>query len=204
MMKDVENVVKNVMNRIPDVQPVDFTIDIIDGPVRYDSSWTPGGRKNSLRHGLESMELWTGHVVWKRADRSRSFTVIVKDYEFVTKRRSGNPLFETFVLAVLNRDISVVNNVYELFTDACPCWQDRGSWLKPLGKDSDDRSDAARDAHRKSCWQGLSWSHLGLSYGRKHAYGHKAQADIFDHRAMNLKPCERYIGAIMGTQVTTT
>ena len=58
----VEELTTTVMLQTPDLMYKAFTLRNLEGPVRYDSSWVPGGRRQVLREGLEVMDLWTGEV----------------------------------------------------------------------------------------------------------------------------------------------
>ena len=60
-----------------------WTLMNMEGPVRYDSDWVPGGRRELLRQGLETADLWTGQVWWHYPAMARSFSVVVIDQQYV-------------------------------------------------------------------------------------------------------------------------
>ena len=135
---DLIDLVKSVMRQTAGLGLAPFTLRYLEGPVRYDSSWIPGGRNNVLRQGLEVVDLWTGEVVWNNLGLARSFSVVVIDQEYVEGRRGDRrslPVFETFVVSVLQDDKRGVSRVYEWRTRPQETWRYRGSWLKPLGDD---------------------------------------------------------------------
>ena len=72
--EEVMDVVSNVMARTVDMENAPFTLRNLEGPVRYDSSWVPGGRSTVLRPAAEVVELWTGEVVWDTPAVERSFS----------------------------------------------------------------------------------------------------------------------------------
>ena len=101
---EVPGLVTCVMRQTPDLQSAPFTLESLEGPVRYDSSWVPGERSTILRDGMRSVELWTGQVMWTALDLARSFTVVVMDHEYLEDRHANRrhpPSFETFIVSVL-------------------------------------------------------------------------------------------------------
>ena len=78
---DVKDVVSSVMRQTAGLGSAPFTLRDLEGPVRYDSSWVPGGRRNVLRPGLPVADLWTGQVSWHDPALARLFSVIVMDQE---------------------------------------------------------------------------------------------------------------------------
>ena len=132
----VERLVRDVMLQVPDMETASFVLHEVEGPVRYDSSWVPGGRRREVRHGPGVAELWTGRVSWPDASSARSFSVIVMDEHYLQTcrgRRYLLPDFETFVVGVLRVDQPGVRCVYEWRTRlAVENWLHRGRWLAPL------------------------------------------------------------------------
>ena len=57
----VEDLVSYVMRETPDLKTANFVLNDLEGPVRYDSTWVPGGRQQEIRYGPGVAELWT---VW--------------------------------------------------------------------------------------------------------------------------------------------
>ena len=105
-----------VMRQTPNLMYAPFTLRNLEGPVRYDSSWVPGGRRQVLRQALEVADLWTGQVSWHDPALARSFSVIVMDQYYLENshgHRRHLPDFETFVVAVLQGDQPGVSRVYE-------------------------------------------------------------------------------------------
>ena len=47
----VRELVRSVLRQHPYLRAAPFTIRDVEGPVRYDSSWVPGGRGQVLRQG---------------------------------------------------------------------------------------------------------------------------------------------------------
>ena len=47
--ENVETVVSTVMRQTPDMEHTHFTLANLEGPVRYDSSWIPGGRTSDMQ-----------------------------------------------------------------------------------------------------------------------------------------------------------
>ena len=153
---DVTDLVSSVMRQTADLGSAPFTLRDLEGPVRYDSSWVPGGRRNVLRQGLEVAELWTGQVSWHDPALARSFSVIVMDQEYLEHshgHRRNVPGFETFVVGVLQGDKQGVSRVYEWRTSPERTWRYRGLWLMPLGDDSDRHRRQAVDALGSGSWQ---------------------------------------------------
>ena len=108
----VEDLVSYVMRETPGLKTANFVLNDLEGPVRYDSTWVPGGRQQEIRYGPGVAELWTGLVLWLDARSARSFTVIVMDEKYrkdFTGHRYMLPKFETFVVAVLHlrHDVSL-------------------------------------------------------------------------------------------------
>ena len=60
-------------------------VENLEGPVRYDSSWVPGGRSHVLRRGTDVADLWTGTVEWHTAALARSFSVTVMDQDWLNE-----------------------------------------------------------------------------------------------------------------------
>ena len=112
----VERLVRGVMRQTPNMRTATFDLHDIEGPVRYDSTWVPGGRPREIRHGPGVAELWTGRVSWPDASSARSFSVIVMDEHYLqtcSGLRHLLPDFETFVVGVLRDDQPGVHGVYE-------------------------------------------------------------------------------------------
>ena len=61
---EVERLVSCVMRQTTDMEAAASSLHDVEGPVRYDSSWVPGGRRRELRHGLGVADLWMGLVSW--------------------------------------------------------------------------------------------------------------------------------------------
>ena len=117
------DMVSIAMQQTPNLRDVPFFLRDLEGPVRYDSSWIPGGRSKVLRQGLEAVELWTGRVSWHNPDLARSFSVVVLDQEYIEHfqgLRRIEPSFETFVVGVLQGDEQGVSHVYEWRTFPAP------------------------------------------------------------------------------------
>ena len=122
-----------VMQQTPYMTYAPWTLLNMEGPVRYDSSWVPGGRREVLRQGLEVADLWTGQVLWHYPAFARSFSVVVIDQQYVENHRGHRrnwPDFETFVVAVLQNDQPGVSKIYEWRVNApsCGSWMNRGHW----------------------------------------------------------------------------
>ena len=49
---EVAGLVEYVMRQTTDMRAAAFSVHDVEGAVRYDSSWVPGGRRRELRHGL--------------------------------------------------------------------------------------------------------------------------------------------------------
>ena len=64
---------------VEDLETANFVLNDLEGPVRYDSTWVPGGRQQEIRYGPGVAELWTGLVLWSDARSARSFSVVVTD-----------------------------------------------------------------------------------------------------------------------------
>ena len=124
------------MRRTSDLRAAVFSVHDVEGPVRFDSSWIPGGRTQEVRHGLRVADLWTGLVSWPDPSSARSFSVIVMDQYYLqtcSGLRHHLPDFETFVVGVLRVDQPGLRCVYELRTRlAVENWLHRGRWLAPV------------------------------------------------------------------------
>ena len=68
---DVAGLVEYVMRRTSDMRAAVFSVHDVEGPVRFDSSWIPGGRTQEVRHGLRVADLWTGLVLQIQASIRR-------------------------------------------------------------------------------------------------------------------------------------
>ena len=79
----VRDLVIYVMRRTPDLAAAPFALEGLEGPARFDSSWVPGGRSNTLRRGTDVADLWTGQVVWGTPTWATSFSVIVTDQNYL-------------------------------------------------------------------------------------------------------------------------
>ena len=104
---EVAGLVEYVMRQTTDMRAAAFSVHDVEGPVRYDSSWVPGGRRRELRHGLRVADLWTGLVSWPDPSSARYFSVIVMDEHYLRTckgLRHHLPDFETFVVGVLRVD----------------------------------------------------------------------------------------------------
>ena len=127
---NVAGLVEYVMRRTTDMRVAVFSVHDVEGPVRFDSSWIPGGRTQEVRHGLRVADLWTGLVSWPNASSARYFSVIVMDYHYLQTckgLRNLAPNFETFVVGVLRVDQPGVHDVYELRTEVSEThWLPRG------------------------------------------------------------------------------
>ena len=92
---EVARLVECVMRQTTDMRAAAFDVHDVEGPVRYDSSWVPGGRRRELRHGLGVADLWTGLVSWPDASSARYFSVIVMDHHYLkTCKRASEPFTE--------------------------------------------------------------------------------------------------------------
>ena len=123
--------------------------------MRFDSAWVPGGERRVLRQGMGAADLWTGRVLWHEAPLERSFTVIVMDQQYLDEasdQRRGRPAFETFVIGMIQSDAPGVENVYEWRTAPERTWCRRGTWLTPLGDESDVQRRQSIRALGKECW----------------------------------------------------
>ena len=133
--------VQDVMKRTPDLTAAPFTLNDVQGPVRYDSGWVPGGKRKILRQGMEVADLWTGQVLWNDPFFvAGPFSVVVIDQEYIVQmrgRRQQPPGFETFVVGVLHGDTAGVDRLYEWRTNGKRDWRNRGQWLGSLGVESD-------------------------------------------------------------------
>ena len=69
---EVAGLVEYVMRQTTDMRAAAFSVHDVEGAVRYDSSWVPGGRRRELRHGLRVADLWTGLVSWPNASILRT------------------------------------------------------------------------------------------------------------------------------------
>ena len=155
----VVDLTTTVMRETPDLIYKPFTLRNLEGPVRYDSSWVPGGRRQVLREGLEVMDLWTGEVWWDNRESARSFSVIVIDQDYLDNSQGNRrklPQFETFIVGVLQGDQPGVSRLYEWrnFLPK-PNWANRGLWkMMPLEDDDPDRQrHEALDALSSGSWQ---------------------------------------------------
>ena len=81
----VEDLVSYVMRETPGLKTANFVLNDLEGPVRYDSTWVPGGRQQEIRYGPGVAELWTGLVLWSDARSARSFSVIVLEAQQSTQ-----------------------------------------------------------------------------------------------------------------------
>ena len=90
----VLNLTTTVMLQTPGMIPPyapypPWTLINMEDPVKYDSSWVPGGRRELLRQGLETADLWTGQVLWHYPAIARSFSVVVIDQQYVASCASA-------------------------------------------------------------------------------------------------------------------
>ena len=79
----VEDLVSYVMRETPDLKTANFVLNDIEGPVRYDSTWVPGGRP--IVHACGVMDHGQAHGLTAPADGLRSFSVIVLEAQQSTQ-----------------------------------------------------------------------------------------------------------------------
>ena len=146
--------------RKKEVSETPAQLEMLEGPLRYDSSWVAGARNDDLRRARDAAALWTGKIEWDKMESAMSFSVIVIDYDHwhpknKEHRKDGQriPSFETFVVAILKEEQTKVDWVYEWRTRRLRDWRNRGEWLHVL---STTESEASRRHTTKSLQQ-LWW-----------------------------------------------
>ena len=72
----MEELIQCVLQQIPRTKFGRFTLKEVEGPVRFDSSWVPGGDRRVLRPGIGAADLWAGCVMWQETSPQKAFTVI--------------------------------------------------------------------------------------------------------------------------------
>ena len=79
----VQDLVIYLIRQTQDLKDEPLGVENLEGPVRFDSSWVPGGRSQTLRRGTDVADLWTGQVVWGTPTWATSFSVIVTDQNYL-------------------------------------------------------------------------------------------------------------------------
>ena len=163
--EEVEGLVMSVIRMSLKVWTVPCTLQDVIGPVRYDSSWVPAGKRKELRPGLQVSDLWTVQMSWQDPNSASSFSVLVMDQLALDDKRRDRrkaPGFETFGVVVLQCETAEVDCVYGWRTSTDEVrqywkhmWSDRGTWLDAPSDNREQHRSESLDALRRDSWRSL-------------------------------------------------